>query len=43
MLGSDGQPRPEIFSKDKLHMNAAGYELWTRVVREHLRKITNDQ
>lgn len=39
MLGADGLPRPEIFGPDKLHMNAAGYELWTRLVREHLRKI----
>jgi lysophospholipase L1-like esterase len=32
MLGSDGLPRPEIFSDDKLHMNAAGYALWRDIV-----------
>jgi len=37
MLGGDGQPRPEIFVEDKLHMNAQGYELWTRLVEPYLR------
>jgi lysophospholipase L1-like esterase len=36
MLGEDGQPRPEIFSSDALHLNARGYELWTRVLRPFL-------
>jgi lysophospholipase L1-like esterase len=36
MLGSDGLPRPEIFLSDRLHMNAAGYELWTKIVRPFL-------
>jgi lysophospholipase L1-like esterase len=36
MLGEDGQPRPEIFVQDRLHMNAKGYELWTRIVRPFL-------
>ena len=36
MLGEDGQPRPEIFSADRLHMNERGYELWTRLVKRHL-------
>ena len=39
MLGDDGQPRPEIFVADKLHMNASGYKIWTGTVREHLAKI----
>jgi lysophospholipase L1-like esterase len=29
MLGPDGQPRSNIFLDDGLHMNAAGYQLWT--------------
>ncbi len=33
MLGPDGLPRPEIFSPDRLHMNAEGYRLWTGLVR----------
>lgn len=32
MLGSDGQPREELFVADKLHLNAAGYEAWTRLL-----------
>ncbi|MEI9892864.1 MAG: SGNH/GDSL hydrolase family protein [Chthoniobacter sp.] len=36
MLGSDGQPRPEIFVADRLHMNAEGYKLWTEIVGQFL-------
>lgn len=36
MLGDDGLPRPEIFSPDRLHMNAEGYQLWTEIVRPSL-------
>ena len=36
MLGGDGLPRPEIFVADKLHMNAAGYQIWTATVRPFL-------
>ena len=32
MLGPDGLPKPDIFIEDKLHMNAAGYEIWKRVI-----------
>ena len=32
MLGSDGQPIPEIFGPDKLHMSPAGYKLWTDIL-----------
>lgn len=37
MLGEDGKPRPELFVEDRLHMNAKGYELWTSLIRRHLR------
>ena len=37
MLGEDGQPRPEIFGPDRLHMNAKGYELWTSIVGSYLK------
>ncbi len=33
MLGPDGTPDPSLFLQDGLHLNAAGYALWTRVVR----------
>lgn len=32
MLGSDGEPRPELFVDDGLHMTDAGYEVWTEVI-----------
>lgn len=32
MLGPDGQPKPDIFVADRLHMNREGYRIWTRVV-----------
>jgi lysophospholipase L1-like esterase len=28
MLGPTGQPRPELFLADSLHMTMAGYRLW---------------
>lgn len=37
MLGADGQPRPELFGPDRLHMNRAGYMLWRTVVAHYLR------
>jgi lysophospholipase L1-like esterase len=36
MLGPDGTPKPEIFVADRLHMNAEGYRLWTRIVAPYL-------
>lgn len=36
MLGPDGLPQPDIFVQDRLHMNAAGYQIWTRVVAPFL-------
>lgn len=36
MLQASGQPRGELFSADRLHMNATGYALWRRVISEHL-------
>jgi lysophospholipase L1-like esterase len=37
MLGDDGLPSRDLYVADKLHMNAAGYALWTRVVGPYLR------
>lgn len=36
MIGQDGKPRPELFAKDGLHLNNAGYEVWTEVVEKSL-------
>lgn len=33
MLGSDGQPKPEIFRTDKLHLNDEGYKIWNDLIR----------
>jgi len=38
MLGTDGQPRPELFLEDRLHMNAAGYALWTELIKPRLKE-----
>lgn len=38
MLGADGKPRPELFLKDMLHMNRAGYELWIPIIKAALEK-----
>jgi lysophospholipase L1-like esterase len=38
MLGADGQPRPELFGHDQLHLNAAGYKLWAGIVKPLLEK-----
>ena len=36
MLGDDGKPKPELFAKDGLHLNANGYKMWTRIVQKSL-------
>jgi lysophospholipase L1-like esterase len=34
----NGQPRPELFLKDMLHMNQAGYDIWIKEITPHLLK-----
>jgi lysophospholipase L1-like esterase len=36
MLDQQGQPNGELFGDDGLHMNVAGYRLWTSIVRPRL-------
>ena len=36
MLNSGGGARPDLFTDDGLHMNAAGYALWTTQIRSWL-------
>ena len=36
MQGADGKPKPELFLKDMLHMNRAGYELWIPIIKAAL-------
>jgi lysophospholipase L1-like esterase len=38
MLGSDGEPMPDIFLEDNLHMNAKGYSIWQKALKPHLLK-----
>lgn len=37
MLDAKGGMRPELFLQDMLHMNEAGYAVWTRVIRPLLK------
>jgi len=37
MLTADGMPRAELFRDDALHLNDAGYALWTSIISAHVR------
>lgn len=39
MLGKDGKPRPDLFAKDGLHLNKAGYREWNAVVKRWLERF----
>jgi lysophospholipase L1-like esterase len=36
MLGDDGQPKPNIYRDDRLHMNPEGYKIWTQLIGPQL-------
>jgi lysophospholipase L1-like esterase len=36
MLDAAGHPRPELFRRDALHLNARGYALWKQVIAPHV-------
>ena len=36
MLTEEGKRIPELFVEDGLHINADGYKIWTRLVRDSL-------
>lgn len=36
MMGPDGNVRPELFVKDNLHLNEAGYDIWKKVIGKKL-------
>ena len=38
LMGSDGKPNPELFMKDQLHMNRAGYLLWIPIIKAAIEK-----
>jgi lysophospholipase L1-like esterase len=37
MLGPDGQPKPDIYVADRLHMNPKGYAIWREAVGPYLK------
>lgn len=37
MLDASGQPNGTLFVEDRLHMNAAGYDIWQRVIAPYLK------
>ena len=41
-LDAQGQPRPELYRADGLHLNAAGYVLWTDAMRPALEKLLRE-
>jgi hypothetical protein len=38
IVDEKGQPKPEYFKEDMVHPNAAGYEVWTKVIKPYLPK-----
>jgi len=40
MLDAMGEPRSELFSSDRLHMNTTGYEIWARLVEPELLSLS---
>ena len=40
MIGDDGEPKPELFKSDGLHLNEEGYKLWSSLVQPHLKQTT---
>jgi lysophospholipase L1-like esterase len=38
MLNTNGEPIPEIFLEDSLHMNAKGYAIWQKEIQPYLLK-----
>lgn len=39
MLTADGQTQPHLYVEDGLHMTAAGYDLWTRILAPVLTQV----
>lgn len=37
LLDAAGKPRPELFRSDRLHLNADGYSIWTKVLAPYLK------
>ena len=39
MLSAEGERIPDLFIEDGLHINAKGYEIWTKLVRKNLKTM----
>jgi lysophospholipase L1-like esterase len=39
MLNAKGQPRPELYLEDGLHLSRAGYKLWANLLEPHRNRI----
>jgi len=39
MLNEKGEPKPELFMADQLHINASGYDIWENEIRKQLEFI----
>ncbi|MFT7420809.1 MAG: lysophospholipase L1-like esterase, partial [Arcticibacterium sp.] len=40
-LNEEGIPRDELFIKDRLHQNQAGYDIWALEIKKELDKVLN--
>jgi len=38
-IGEDGLPKKELFREDQLHLNADGYAIWTKIVKNKLDEV----
>ena len=43
MIGDNGMPRAELFREDNLHLNDTGYELWTSLIKPHLKLTSSSE
>lgn len=38
-LNEKGEPKQELFVADSLHLNAEGYAVWNKIIKEQLKKV----
>jgi lysophospholipase L1-like esterase len=38
-LTAEGEPRPELYVKDRLHQNDSGYQIWSGIIRKELERV----
>jgi lysophospholipase L1-like esterase len=41
-LTANGEPRSELFLKDKLHQNQQGYDLWSSSIKRSLSSVVSE-